>query len=1485
MFGLIHEVILALGETHQGHHVFTTIGKLGRKNGRSIGRIEAVLCCFYPLLKSSMPDFQDAFISYGRADSLVFAKKLHAHLVNHDLDIWFDQNNIPLGVDFQNQIDVGIEQSHNFLFIIAPHAVNSPYCGKEIELALNCQKRIIPLLHVEQISYETWQQRYPSQTIAQWQDYQAQGLHSSFPNMHPVIGKINWVYFREGMDDFDTSFAGLLEVMHRHRDYVHRHTVFLNQALTWSRNQQQSRYLLTGRDRLLGEDWLRVQFTTEQAPCEPTDLHCEFICESIKNANNLMAQVFLCYADSDRPRMENIRRSLMRKGFTVWTDTTDIRTGEDTQAVSDRGIEGADAVVYLLSQASLSSDDCQHQLAHAFSHHKRIIPLQMEAIDALTSSSRRNRRGLDAIYTKLEEDAPVHALPLQLRSLQFIDFSQADDPIHYHASLDKLIATLQDNAQYYELHKILLTRALKWRDQNRNTSILLRGYRLEQAEAWLKSTQQNPDHPPTSLQQDYINASLSHPPEESLDVFISYPMEEADFARRLNEALQLQGKTTWFDQDNVESRLGADAEVLHGLETCDNVLVIIAPYTLDLPNHESEVHHALQINKRIIPVLPYGLSDELPDILKGIPPIDFSDDGGSFTINFSELVRMLEVDRDHVHSHTHWLQRAIAWGDKQKNPDLLLRGSELAIANTWLREADDTQKNPPVTKLQRQFINASQQLADTITAEESRKQAILLKLQEERAQEAEGRLAAEQQSFKRQRLLLQVVTLGLFALLGAVGVALSEYRRSSIQTVKITSLYSRILSNDNNHLDALVEVLQARQRSDYWLTQQADTVAARNQVDLALRQVVYSIQEFNRISTADIPTSVAFSPDGQWMAVSYENGTGTIWTVQGDLKASFGHRSDRPITQVLFHPTSQSVLTASEDGTLKQWSLDGTLTSTIPEAHPGGVVSMVYSPDGAHLLSVGQDQTMKRWTLDGQVQQTTPLPDGSVTQVAMMPDGQTILTSHDRGIDQWSLTGDLLRQMTTDTGSISAIAIHPDGDLIAAGAQNGTVTLWDAAGVQVGTISSAHVSRIEALAFADRDTLVSAGRDRRIHLWSTDGVLKETFLGHEHQVLDLAVHPTGAIASVSADRTLRLWQQNTRRRIINAHPNWEINDHAVHTASGIIATASGDQRVRLWRQTGQQLQELTEHNDTVEAVAFSPNGSYLASGDHEGRILLWAIADDMTQLTDAGAVDTLDITLAQRLDGHEGAIHDLIFNARGDRLISSGADGTVRIWDLSGQMLQVLSTEEDQRLLGLDAHPTRDWIMVGGGQNLFLWDLEGKRLQTLPAHDQAIADAAFSPQGQTIATASIDGSVKLWQIDSDSKLTPTGSITNYSSPIHRISFSPSGNRLAASREDGMIQVWNLDHNARNTAISAILSGHRGSIVALGFGGMDDRLISGGHDGRLMIWDLTEILEITEIDYACAWVQDYLRQLDGDRALCRNVDQQDSSSLFDVQTNP
>ena len=630
-----------------------------------------------------MQAFQDIFISYGRKDSLTFASLLNRRLVDLGFTVWFDYDDIPLGVDYQKEIDDGIERADNFIFVISPHAINSPYCSLELELALKYKKRIIPWLHVERIGYETWQERNPQGTPEEWEAYQAKGLHDHFQNMHPVLRKINWIYGRQDQDDFESAFGGLLEICDRDKDYVHQHTRILAQTLEWERNQKRSSFLLIGEERLKAEDWIKFRFSDSQPPCLPTPLQCEFITESRKNAENLMTEVFIAYADENRSLVEQIAQGLQREGFTLWTNLTDIQAGAEFQTVIDRGIEETDNVVYLLSPASGRSPYCQHELEYALSLQKRIIPL-------------------------LVEPTPTEEIPLALRDLQYIDLTDQVEQLVSELDISPLLKILCRDAAYHKTHKLLLNNALKWDRQNRNPTLLMRGYNLKQAETWLKVAQT----PPLPLQTTFIQESLRQPPGLSLDVFISYSRANSGFARRLNDALQLQGKRTWFDQENIAAGTADFQQEIHrGIETADIFLFILSPRSITSPYCADEVEYAANFNKRFVTILhqPIDTADLHPELAK-VQWLDFNRNEGDFSTNFMELLRILDTDSDHLHAHTRLLIRAIEWDEKGRKESLLLRADELSSAEQWLSQCEG--KEPKPTELQQSYLSNSRSVED-----------------------------------------------------------------------------------------------------------------------------------------------------------------------------------------------------------------------------------------------------------------------------------------------------------------------------------------------------------------------------------------------------------------------------------------------------------------------------------------------------------------------------------------------------------------------------------------------------------------------------------------------------------------------------------------------------------------------------------------------------------------------------------------------------
>jgi len=620
------------------------------------------------------------FISYGRKHSKDFATKLHDRMNEEGYNVWFDQNDIPLGVDFQEQIDAGIENADNFIFIISPHSVASIYCLKEIVLAVNLNKRIIPLLHVDPAA--------------------------EFSKMHPVIGKLNWIYFQDNINDFDTSFNGLNTLMRTHSEYVKRHTIYLRRSLEWQRNQQDPAYLLVGNDRQESEDWLNQQFKGEQAPCNPTDLHCEFICEAKKNANNMMTEVFFSYAREDVEVRSRFVKSLHRYGITTWSDTRDISKGAAFEDAINEGIEQADNFIFVITPYSVESHYCLAELKYVQKFNKRIIPV-------------------------LYSDTPLDKIPDVLKKLEWIDFTKSDfvaevgkdlsvqetiekdvelrkGKSEYEKRLDELLKILKEDRQYYNQHKVFLAKALKWERQGKNPSIFLRGYNLQNAEAWLKIGLARKAGQPIAIHETFISESRANETDTTTEVFLSYSRANSDFARRLNDKLQTHSKTTWFDQESIASGTDFANEINKGIETSDNFVFVISPRSIKSIYCDMEVEHAKKFNKRFITLLYEDIElEDLNPTLAAVQWIDFRPAETDFHAAFSDLLRTLDTDREHVQYHTKWLQRATEWELHGKKHDRLLRGEEFKIAYDWHFEAVHKNKSPKVTALQTEFIQKS----------------------------------------------------------------------------------------------------------------------------------------------------------------------------------------------------------------------------------------------------------------------------------------------------------------------------------------------------------------------------------------------------------------------------------------------------------------------------------------------------------------------------------------------------------------------------------------------------------------------------------------------------------------------------------------------------------------------------------------------------------------------------------------------------------
>ncbi len=240
--------------------------------------------------------FKTLFISYGRRESLGFVGRLHQRAKLAGIDAWFDKVNIPDGDDYQQRINHGIESAHNFVCIMAPRCLTSPFCLIELEYARLLGKRVIPVNHM--VIFKTPEQALSAgdqQVMVNFYQYH------NLPDQHirttqevldrslALIGKTDWLDAKEKLSDEDiTNLAQwaqqyennwakhedlnylktfefqmfgqsidalggvverLLAVLERQTDYVHQHTDILSHALHWQTNQKATQHLLVGKER------------------------------------------------------------------------------------------------------------------------------------------------------------------------------------------------------------------------------------------------------------------------------------------------------------------------------------------------------------------------------------------------------------------------------------------------------------------------------------------------------------------------------------------------------------------------------------------------------------------------------------------------------------------------------------------------------------------------------------------------------------------------------------------------------------------------------------------------------------------------------------------------------------------------------------------------------------------------------------------------------------------------------------------------------------------------------------------------------------------------------------------------------------------------------------------------------------------------------------------------------------------------------------
>lgn len=188
------------------------------------------------------------------------------------------------------------------------------------------------------------------------------------------------------------------------------------------------------------------------------------------------------------------------------------------------------------------------------------------------------------------------------------------------------------------------------------------------------------------------------------DVFISYSRKDRQFAERLVGKLTEQGFTVWIDFEDIPFAVDWWEEIRYGIESADNAIFILSPDSLNSEVCGLEISQIRQYKKRLVPIVVRDV--DAHTVGKELSHLNwiFFTDMSQFDHSFTALCETLRQDKPHGRAHTQLLQRANDWERKRYNPDLLLRGPDLA-------EMLPLQTSADLTSLQRDYLKASERRA------------------------------------------------------------------------------------------------------------------------------------------------------------------------------------------------------------------------------------------------------------------------------------------------------------------------------------------------------------------------------------------------------------------------------------------------------------------------------------------------------------------------------------------------------------------------------------------------------------------------------------------------------------------------------------------------------------------------------------------------------------------------------------------------------
>ncbi|MEL6853735.1 MAG: caspase family protein [Cyanobacteria bacterium J06607_13] len=626
------------------------------------------------------------------------------------------------------------------------------------------------------------------------------------------------------------------------------------------------------------------------------------------------------------------------------------------------------------------------------------------------------------------------------------------------------------------------------------------------------------------------------------------------------------------------------------------------------------------------------------------------------------------------------------------------------------------------------------------------------------------------------------------------------------------------------------------------------------------QQVLYELRHEEEV------TAVSYSPNGTKVATASTAGVARIWdATTGKEEIAFAHEDS--VNGVSFSPDGQRLATASDDQTAAVWAV-ATGRKLGEFAHEDGVIDVSFSADGARIATASYDQAAIVWSVSTGQEMAVFEHEDIVTSVSFDPGGNRLATGSADAIAQiWDVATEEVRFTLQHDDWINDVSFSPDGRHLVTASDDYMARVWDATQGQL-VLQLQHDDWVNAVAFSpDAQQLLTASEAFIASVWSFETPLDKPPPGHRAEVTTASFSPDGQrVVSASRDSTARLWESATRRELFILSHGGPVTSAHFSPDGQQVLTASRDSIARLWESATGQAQFTLSHAGAVTAARFSPDGQQVATASQDKTVKLWN-----------GRTGQERLTL-----NHSGAVTGVNFSPDGELLLSIEPQQVRIWEVGTGRERFPIEPDYSISAAQFSPDPQQPLIAIAGANsNITLWNFVTQDRFELPhatarvfgfsEDGQLIATAGRQGEVKVWNIASLDSRLQSFEAldsaeDDDGQtyaLTEPVVTFTHEGAVNAVSFSADGRYLATASVDRTAQVWDLE--ADDQAIAGVK--HDGNVTGVSLSPLGDRLATASQDATVSIASVSSDLLAQQV---CQRLSRNLTPLDWTRYVERSL---------------